>query len=466
MLNEGKGRKSPGKAEAVLLERQLEKLTKINAVLMDRVERSMDQQGSAYSLFQTAIALEAKVRSRTEELTAVLRRLERTNDALVVAKEEAERANRSKTRFLAAASHDLLQPLNAAKLSISVLGDMQTGERAQAIAGKVEGALQTIEDLIKTLLDISKLDAGVVKPELRPVALGDILTALAGSFEAMAAAKGLRLRARPGQLLIESDPVLLSRVLQNLVSNAIRYTARGGVLIGARRRDGCCFIDVTDTGTGIAEDERERIFDEFYRGAASAGDEHAGLGLGLAIVRRTVQALGAKLAVFSRPGRGSTFRLIVPCLGEAAAPSPGEPPVAAWPAVEDSIAGTTVLIVEDDRNVLEAMVRLFERWSCRTLTAGSLAAVDALVPALDRLPAIVIADYHLGREQTGLEAIAKLRKLDSGMPALVATADYSEETAARIRGAGCEMLQKPVKPAELRALIAHLFAEKSRQQPS
>ncbi|MGO9486495.1 MAG: hybrid sensor histidine kinase/response regulator [Rhodomicrobium sp.] len=460
MLNEGEGLARPEPGEAVPLERQLEKLSRINAVLMDRVERSMDQQGSAYSLFQTAIALEAKVRSRTEELTAVLRRLERTNDALVLAKEEAERANRSKTRFLAAASHDLLQPLNAAKLSISVLGDMQTGPEARALAGKVEGALQTIEDLIKTLLDISKLDAGVVKPEFRPVVLCETLTALAGSFDAVAAAKGLRLRTRQTRLLIESDPVLLSRVLQNLVSNAIHYTARGGVLIGARRRDGTCFIDVTDTGTGIAADERERVFDEFYRGAASAGGEHAGLGLGLAIVRRTVQALGAQLAVFSHPGRGSTFRLIVPCLGEASARASCDPPAATWPAAGDSIAGSTVLIVEDDRNVLEAMVNLFERWSCRTFTVRNPEDIDALLPTLDRLPAIIIADYHLGGEQTGLAAIAKLRKLDAGLPALVVTADYSEETAARIRGAGCEMLQKPVKPAELRALIAHLLTDK------
>lgn len=437
------------------LTRQVEKLSKINAVLMDRVERSMDQQGSAYALFQTAIALEAKVRSRTEELVSVLRRLERTNDALIVAKEEAERANLSKTRFLAAASHDLLQPLNAAKLSISVLGDMQATPETQALAGKVERSLETIEGLIKTLLDISKLDAGVVKAECAAVAVDDILAGLAGGFEPLAAVRGLRLRVRPSGLLIETDPALLARVLQNLVSNAVSYTQRGGVLIGARRRGAVCWIDVIDTGSGIAESERGRIFDEFYRGAASAEGGHAGLGLGLAIVERTVRALGAGLEVHSRLGHGSTFRVIVPCIGRIREPAPATPETPGWPAVDDALAGRTVLVIENDGNMLDAMVSLLARWPCRTRVARAASGLDASAPP----PDIVIADYHLDDGETGLEAIAALRARRPGLPALVVTADYSGETAARVREAGCELLQKPVKPAELRALMTHLLAQ-------
>ena len=203
--------------EAVNLRRKLDKLAKINAVLMDRVERSMDQQGNAFSLFQTAIGLDAKVRSRTEELTAVLRRLECSNEALVVAKEEAERANLSKTRFLAAASHDLLQPLNAARLSISVLSDMQGDDDARHLAGQIDQSLQTIEDLIKTLLDISKLDAGVVTPEFQSFPLDSVLSVLEASFAPQAAAKGLKFKIRRSNLLAHSDPLLLQRVLQNLV---------------------------------------------------------------------------------------------------------------------------------------------------------------------------------------------------------------------------------------------------------
>lgn len=440
--------------------RQLAKLQKINAVLMDRVERSMDQQGSAYSLFQTAIALEGKVRSRTEELTAVLRRLERTNDELVVAKEEAERANLSKTRFLAAASHDLLQPLNAAKLSASVLSAMQTGDQARALAGKVEGALETIEELIKTLLDISKLDAGVVKPQLRPVALDELFLALGSSFEPMAAAKGLKLRVRMSGLLIASDAVLLSRVLQNLVSNAVRYTRAGGVLVAARRRHDACLIEVVDTGPGIAAEERERIFDEFYRGVASGGEERAGLGLGLAIVQRTLQALGIKLELISRPGCGSNFRLVMPCLGAAGARVPEPAASPQWLTAANSFAGSTVLIIENDREVLDAMLGLFDRWCCRTLAARSLAEVDVLLGKVKVVPDLVVADYHLDFGQTGLAAIGRLRAKRPGLPALVVTADYSEGTANMVRAAGCELLQKPVKPAELRALVAHMLAER------
>ena len=247
----GEGESSAEEDPAALV-RRLDKLSKINAVLMDRVERSMDQQGNAFSLFQTAIGLEAKVRSRTEELTSVLRRLEGSNEALVVAKDEAERANLSKTRFLAAASHDLLQPLNAARLSISVLSELQATDDARSLAGQIDQSLQTIEDLIKTLLDISKLDAGVVKPEVRAFPLDDVLSMLEASFAPQAAAKGLKLKVRPCGLLVRSDPMLLLRVLQNLVSNAVRYTDSGGVVVGVRRRGTQCFIDVVDTGSGIS----------------------------------------------------------------------------------------------------------------------------------------------------------------------------------------------------------------------
>lgn len=340
------------------LERRLDKLLKINAVLMDRVERSMDQQGNAFSLFQTAIGLEAKVRSRTEELTSVLRRLERSNEALVVAKEEAERANLSKTRFLAAASHDLLQPLNAARLSISVLSEMQANDGAQSLAGQIEQSLQTIEDLIKTLLDISKLDAGVVKPEVRAFPFDDVLSALEASFGPQAAAKGLEFKVRRCGLLVRSDPMLLPRVLQNLVSNAVRYTESGGVLVGVRKRGALCLVDVVDTGSGISESERDKIFEEFYRGAAAAGGTHTGLGLGLSIVQRTALALGHQLIVKSKLGKGSTFRLVLRHEGVAPTTQTASPPQES----ADRAADVVVLLIENDQDVRDATVRLLERW--------------------------------------------------------------------------------------------------------
>lgn len=451
----GEGEPSAEEDPAALV-RRLDKLSKINAVLMDRVERSMDQQGNAFSLFQTAIGLEAKVRSRTEELTSVLRRLEGSNEALVVAKDEAERANLSKTRFLAAASHDLLQPLNAARLSISVLSESQATDDARSLAGQIDQSLQTIEDLIKTLLDISKLDAGVVKPEVRAFPLDDVLSMLEASFAPQATAKGLKLKVRPCGLLVRSDPMLLLRVLQNLVSNAVRYTDSGGVVVGVRKRGTQCFIDVVDTGSGISENERDTIFEEFYRGAAAAGGTHTGLGLGLAIVQRTVQALGHSLVVKSEIGKGSTFRLDMPHVGAVArgAHAAAEQPVGAQTAT-----GAIVLLIENDRDVREATTRLLERWSCRTLMAHGLNDIAPLLAELKRPPDVVLADYHLDDGQTGLAALEEVRRLAGrDIPAVVLTADHSTAVAADVLAAGCELMHKPIKPAELRALMTHLLA--------
>ena len=451
----GEGEPSTEEDPAALV-RRLDKLSKINAVLMDRVERSMDQQGNAFSLFQTAIGLEAKVRSRTEELTSVLRRLEGSNEALVVAKDEAERANLSKTRFLAAASHDLLQPLNAARLSISVLSELQATDDARSLAGQIDQSLQTIEDLIKTLLDISKLDAGVVKPEVRAFPLDDVLSMLEASFAPQAAAKGLKLKVRPCGLLVRSDPMLLLRVLQNLVSNAVRYTDSGGVVVGVRKRGTQCFIDVVDTGSGISENERDTIFEEFYRGAAAAGGTHTGLGLGLAIVQRTVQALGHSLVVKSEIGKGSTFRLDMPHVGAVAR---GGHAAAEQPVGAQTATGAIVLLIENDRDVREATARLLERWSCRTLMAHGLNDIAPLLAELKRPPDVVLADYHLDDGQTGLAALEEVRRLAGrDIPAVVLTADHSTAVAADVLAAGCELMHKPIKPAELRALMTHLLA--------
>lgn len=451
--------KSPNENDAASLERRLNKLAKINEVLMDRVERSMDQQGNAFSLFQTAIGLEAKVRARTEELTSVLHRLERSNDALVVAKDEAERANLSKTRFLAAASHDLLQPLNAARLSISVLSAMQTSGEARTLASQIDQSLQTIEDLIKTLLDISKLDAGVVKPDMKDFPLDEVLSVLEASFSPQAAAKGLKLKVRRCGLMVRSDPMLLLRVLQNLVSNALRYTEAGGVLVGVRRRGEHCLIDVVDTGSGISEDERETIFEEFYRGAAAAGGSHAGLGLGLSIVQRTALTLGHSLFVKSELGKGSTFRLQVEYAGTALRnhhESIGRRESARI------AANASVLLIENDPDVASAMERLLEGWGCRTLTACSQEEIEPVLDQIGASPDIVLADYHLDRGQTGLAAVEELRgRAGPDIPVVVITADRGQSIAAEVQAAGCELMHKPVKPAELRALMTHLLGQRA-----
>ena len=237
------------------LERRILKLQKINAALMQRVERSMDQQANAYSLFQTAITLESQVRLRTEELSNALARLERTNDELSSARDVSERANRFKTRFFTAVGHDLLQPLHAARLSASALAEAADDGRQSTIAARIEHALVTIEELLKSILDISKLEAGVVTPALRPVALDDLFASLALDIEPQARAKDLSLKWRHSGLAVVSDPLMLRRILQNLMANAVQYTDRGGILLLARRRGDGVRIEVWDTGPGISDAE-------------------------------------------------------------------------------------------------------------------------------------------------------------------------------------------------------------------
>ena len=435
---------------------QIRKLTKINAVLMDRVERSVDRQGNAFALFQTAIALEAQVRARTKELTHVLRSLEQTNAQLAAAKEDAEKANLSKTRFLAAASHDLLQPVISAKLSISTLAELQENQEGKRLAQLVEGSLQTIEDLIRTLLDISKLDAGVIVPEVRTFPLDVLLADLHATFESAMASAEIRLKVRRCGLLVESDPVLLWRVILNLVSNAIHYTKRGGVLVGVRRRGEFCHLDVVDTGAGISECEQQRIFDEFYRGASSASGNRAGLGLGLSIVQRITQTLGHELSLKSAHGRGSRFRVALPVAGTATGlPSPSL-------STLSDLSGVCVLIVENDPPVAKAMQRLFEQWGCQTLVAYGLTDVDRHLRTIERLPDIIVADYHLDGNDVGIAAIEAVRAILPGVPALVVTNDHSPETLEAVRASQALLLQKPVPPGRLRASVSHLLAKERR----
>lgn len=441
--------------EAVLIDR-IRRLEKINAALMDRVERSTDVHGNAYSLFQTAINLELQVRARTDELTQVLRRLEVSNEELRRAKDEAEQANAYKTRFLAAAGHDLLQPLNAARLTISALAEMQAGEDGERMADQVDRALQTIEELLKTLLDISKLDAGVLKPDVRTVTLTDVFASLASDFAPIVAHKGLDFRIRRTDLHVRTDPLLLRRMLQNLISNAVRYTPTGGVLIGARRAGpGHVRILVADTGVGIPEAEYEAIFEEFRRGSARVAEAHTGLGLGLAIVRRMGHALGHEIQFRSREGHGTVFHIVVP---SAAAPAVAAPAVDRHAALKTfGVADAHVLVVENDDDVRVATERLLVRWSCNVEGARSVSEATVAF-AVDAPPNLILADYHLDAGETGLDAIAEVRRLAGRpIPAVVITANYSDEVARKVRAAGCELMQKPVKPAELRALMAHIL---------
>ena len=297
------------------LERRLTKVKKITAALMQRVEKSMDHQANAYSLFQTAITLEGQVRVRTEELKTALSRLERTNDELTTARDVSERANRFKTRFFTAAGHDLLQPLHAARLSASALVDQDSSEQQRRLATRIEHALTTVEELLRSILDISKLEAGVISPSVRIVPLGEVFASLIVDIEPLAKAKGLDLRRRRTELAVMSDPLMLRRMVQNLVANAVQYTRSGGIMLAARRRGSDVRIEVWDTGPGIPETERNRIFEEFQRGPEADHATEGGFGLGLSIVQRMSEALGHSVGLCSREGRGTRFSITVPFAG-------------------------------------------------------------------------------------------------------------------------------------------------------
>ena len=438
------------------LNRRVTKLERINGALMAHVERTMDQQGGAYSLFQTAIMLEGRVRARTVELTALMHSLERSNEALQAAKEEAETANRSKTRFLAAASHDLLQPLNAARLSLSALADLAAGPEAQTVARQVERGLETIEDLIKALIDISKLDAGVVRPVVKPVRLADLVAGIEASFRPFAERKELRLVTRCDDLAVETDGVLMQRILQNLVSNAIRYTERGGVLIAARRRgDGskACRIDVVDTGRGIPEHERALVFEEFYRGGREGEDGGVGLGLGLSIVQRMASTLGHDVALHSRTGHGTRVSLTLPVAA-------GRPDAQVRLApLATTLTGARVLVIENDASTAEALQRLLRNWDAEVRTFADLAGVmTALGQGLGR-PDVMVIDYHLDHGACGFDVVDYLRRHKGWVtPVILTTADHSADIERHARAHGAELVHKPIKPAQLRSLLAYMLA--------
>jgi len=435
------------------LTHRVAKLERINAALMAHVERTMDQQGGAYSLFQTAIMLEGRVRARTEELTALMNSLERSNAAMQAAKEEAETANRSKTRFLAAASHDLLQPLNAARLSLSALTDLAPGPEAQGIARQVERGLETIEDLIKALIDISKLDAGIVRPVVKPVRLADLVAGIEASFRPFAERKELRLVTRCADLVVETDGILLQRILQNLVSNAIRYTESGGVLIAARRRGRLCRIDVVDTGCGIPETERALVFEEFFRGARECDDGGIGLGLGLSIVQRMASTLDHAIELHSRSGHGTRLSLTLPLATQRPDARVTLAPLAT------ALTGARVLAIENDASTAEALQRLLRNWDAEVQVFRDLAGVVAALGAGLARPDVMVIDYHLDNGACGLDVVDYLRRNRGWVtPVILTTADHGADIAARAQATGAELVHKPIKPAQLRSLLAYMLA--------
>ncbi|MGX1318589.1 signal transduction histidine kinase/CheY-like chemotaxis protein [Bradyrhizobium sp. USDA 377] len=441
------------------LRREAAKLRKINAALMSRVERSMDQQLNAFSLFETAIALDHKVRDRTHQLREALHSVERANEGLYRAKQQAEAASSLKSSVLISVTHDLLQPLNAARLTLSALTEMMESQEAGLLIDQANRSLVMLEDLLRSLLEIAKLDAGALKPDVRAFALAPLFEQLRNEFEPVAARQGLSLRIRTSKLAVMSDAMMLRRILQNLLANAIRYTRSGGVVMGCRPRGGQICVQVSDTGPGIAQAQQEAIFREFQRGEAIATDQ-AGFGLGLSIVRRFATVLGHEVRLSSQLGRGSTFTLeLEPADLTEVGDEVQEVKLAERHYNYSGLEGAKILLIENDPNGSEAMAALLEGWGCDVATTRS--GADALVrlSELGGAPDAVIADLHLDHGESGLSAIAAVREhLQLDTPAMIITADYSEKAAKEASLFGLEVLKKPIKPAEMRALLSFLLS--------
>ena len=361
---------------------------------------------------------------------------------------EAEAANLSKTRFLAAISHDVLQPINAARLFTSALRDTDEANEQRRLAERVDVSLRDAEELLDGLLDISRLDAGSLKPELSVFRLDELIASVAGQYAPLAASRGLGFRVHAGPLSVRSDRRLLRRALQNFVANALRYTKDGRVIIGARRRQGAVEIEVWDSGPGIPPHHLAQIFEEFRRFDQPSPWGERGLGLGLSICQRVSRMLDHPISVRSWPGRGSVFGIRVP-LAETAAPA--KPPRAAAPAGD--LSGLKVLCLDNDREILDGMEALLGRWGVDVRVAETVASALAL--ARDSRPDVLVADYHLHDELDGLGALVALREVcGPHTPAVLVTADGSDTVKRAARELGIPVLTKPVKPASLRAFLA------------
>jgi len=366
----------------------------------------------------------------------------------------AERANLAKSRFLAAASHDLRQPMHALGLFVAALSRLPMAPQGQRLTGQIAETVQAMGDLFGSLLDISQLDAGVVTPERQVFEIGPLLARLCREQAAELGSRPLELRAVPCGAAVDTDPILLERILRNLVSNAVRHTDRGRVLVGCRRRGDRLVAEVWDTGPGIAPDQQERVFEEYYQLGNPERDRRKGLGLGLAITRRLSVLLDCPVTLRSWPGRGSVFRVSTPLARRAAAA----------PATAETAAPTRsglVFVIDDERLVQESMGALLPAWGYDVRVAAS---AEALLARADpaRPPDLLICDWRLAGGETALSAIARVRAVfGSGLPVLLITGDTAPDRLRAAHDTGLVLLHKPLAAGKLRAALGNLTGSRT-----
>lgn len=421
--------------------------------------------GVAGILYITALLGQARNSARAAR-SAIELRFE--NSALVAdlrvetaiagqARQEAELANAAKSKFLAAASHDLRQPIHALGLFLEILARSELGTDQHEVLANAKAASRASSEMLNMLLDFSRIEAGVIQPQVKAFRLQPLLNKIEREFESQADAKGIAYRSRESDLVVQSDPMLVELILRNLVSNAIRYTARGGLLVSCRKRDDHAVLEVWDTGIGIAPEHQQAVFREFHQLGNPERDQRKGLGLGLAITEGLARTLGHQLTLVSIPQRGSVFRVLLPI-------ATGALPVADIPRMHNSVQlqNVRVLVIDDDEKVRIGMTHLLRDWGYECEAAEFIE--DALALASARPPDLVISDYRLREQRTGLEAIAALRELlGNALPALLITGDTAPERLCEALASGIPVLHKPVAPSLLFQSMAMALESQTRK---
>ncbi|MDO6692963.1 PAS domain-containing hybrid sensor histidine kinase/response regulator [Aliiglaciecola sp. 3_MG-2023] len=402
------------------------------------------------ALEESKINLERRIEKRGEEVQAInaelrseIERRAQLEEDLVQARKAAEDANASKTRFLALASHDVLQPLNAAKLYLSALGEIDVDREAKEILNKLSDSVNSSETLIATLLDIARLDQGEMKLTMEDVLLPELLSSLIDEFAMKAEQKGLQLRTQIPAYWVNTDKTHLYRIVQNLLSNAVKYTKKGKILLSARKRQGRILIQVWDTGIGISAAEQNRIFNDFYR---VDGSPQHGVGLGLGVVTRMSSKLAINVSVRSTPNKGSCFSFDLP-LGESHSQQPDT-----VTTNKTGLKDMLVLCIDDKDENLDAMQTVLSKWQVNIITALDLP--QAKVQLNSRIPDVILVDYHLTNNVNGLDVIEALRnQFGENLHAVLVTANQQTEIVDLCKKLNISYLSKPVKPAKLRALL-------------
>jgi signal transduction histidine kinase len=435
--------------------RKVEKLTRINQALIQRLERMDEVRGSSYALTRTAAMLEREVMARNADLERALAELSAINAELAAARKTADEANRAKSRFLRAASHDLLQPLSAAKLFLAHLAETAAVDPVQVdLVARITASFDSAEELIRALLDIARLDSQAFECNPAPVAIGRLLQRLAIDLQPTAAQRGIELRFVMSSETVLSDPMLLRQIAQNLIINALKYSDGPKVLVGLRHDGDGGWLVVQDCGPGIDPADQERIFNEFER--LSRADQ-PGSGLGLSIVRRACQQLGHPVELSSALGSGSCFRVRLPLVRDV------------WllpdrkgadeRADAEALAGRRVLVVENDPGMRQAFAMLLGGWGMEVSDAGNVAAARRAARQRGRRPDLVLTDYRLDDGETGLQTIELLRRdLGGPVPALIVSAERGEAIRRIADPLGVPVLEKPVAETELRRVLSDLLA--------